>query len=294
MRASFDNNLLASAYLYADHVMCQIGQAYGTVTTKLFPTVDPRLPAGYQGYSAPLVGWVYDSGVSGAHIINEVSGGGYSAPLTRASGVRFDYLNGRVVLPSSITLPAGNPLTGTYSFKEANLLLSNENEDPLVTQGKYFLNPRFTAPLSASGVPPGNMVTPAVFIAPLTTRNDAFQLGGLVNTKTTMTLTIMAETSFQLTSLLSLFRDCRYQYLPMVNTVDAPLDGWNDVKGGTGFNYKTLVAQYGQPGNLVYIEDVHVARVSDRAKANPQLFLGVVDLDLSYVRQSPIGSNIFV
>lgn len=294
MRAQQDNNLLAAAYLWADHVMCQIGQAFGTVTTRLFPTVDPSLPAGYQGYSAPLVGWVYDSGVSGAHIINEVSGGGYSAPLTRASGLRIDYLNGRVVLPTSITVPAGNPLTGSYSFKEANLYLANEGDDPLLTQGKYFLNPRYRSALSVSGVPPGNMVTPAVFISPLSTANEAFQLGGLVDTQTTISLTIVGETPFQVTALLSLFRDARYQCFPMCNTVDAPLDGWGDVKGGTGYNYKALVARYGQAGNLVYVDNVHTARVSDRLKANPQTFLGKVDLDTSFIRQSPIGSNIFV
>ncbi len=291
MRASQDNNLFVSVFLYAEHQYLQLGQAYNTVTTKLYYTPDTRLPAGFASYNSPIKQWVYDSGVSGAYIINEVSGGGFSAPLTRASGIHVDYENGRVIVPSA--LGTSLTLTGTYSYKEVNIYAPSETEEQILTQNKYYLNPRYGMPFN-SGVSPYVYATPAMFMNILASRNEAYQFGGLVDSKSTVSFTILAETNFQLTALLSLFRDMRYQYIPMCNLPDDPLDQWGDVKGGTGYNYLTVVRNFGVPGNLIYVENTHTARVKDISRLNPRQFAGIVDLDLSYIRQSPIGSNLFV
>jgi hypothetical protein len=282
-----ENNLLASFFLYAEHTVLQNGRAYQTLTTRLFPTQDRSLPAGYQGYSSPLKGWVADSGVSGVAVINSVSGGGYSAPLTRASGARFDYINGRVILPTS--LGANLALTGTASYPELRVYLPNESEEQLLTQDKYFVNPSYYSPLTASGAPPGPYATPAIFINQLTARNDAFALGGLVDTKSTITVTAFAESNYQLNALFSIFRDMRYQCFPYLDVTADPLNQWGDVKGGdaTGYNYLNYTSTYGTPGNLVYISDVRASKVSDKVRVNPQLFAGIIDLEVAFVRLPP-------
>lgn len=292
MRVSYDQNLWTSIFLYAQFRAQQTMQAFQTLTVRLFPTEDRSLPAGYQGYSSPLKGFLYDSGVSGALVINSVSGGGFSAPLTRASGIRIDYTNGRVIVPTA--LGSNLVLTGTASMCEINHYIAAESEETMLTQSKMFVNPRAVYSLNTTGIAPYVFVTPAVFVNPLHTKNEAFQLGGTVNTKSTITMTVFAESPQQLVAILGFWRDARYQYFPMVNTVDDPLDQWNDFKGGTGYNYLSLVQRFGSAGNLVYIEDVRTARVSDRLKANTQQWIGIVDVECSYLRQSPIGSNIFV
>jgi hypothetical protein len=50
---------------------------------------------------------------------------------------------------------------------------------------------------------------------------------------------------------------------------------------------------WGQPGNLIYIKEVKTSKVSDRVKMNPQYFVGLVDITLSYIRQAPITTNLF-
>lgn len=289
-----ENNLLASFYLFTQYKVNQQGVAYQTLTTRFFPTEDPSLPAGYQGYSAPLKGIIYDSGVSGALVMNSVSGGGFSAPLTRASGMYVDYINGRVILPTS--LGTNLALTGTASFEEVRVYTPNETEDYLITQGKYFVNPSFYQPLTASGAPPGVYATPCIFINQIEAHNEAFQLGGLVDSKSTITVTAFCESNYQLNALFSIFRDLRYQNFPMLNTISDPLNQWGDVKGGagTGYNYLNTVATYGTPGNFVYIENVRTSKVSNNVRLNPQQFVGIIDLETSYVRQAPLGSNIFV
>lgn len=289
-----ENNLLASFFLFAEHRMLQQGVAYQTLTTRLFPTQDRSLPVGYQGYSAPIKGWVYDSGVSGVCIIHSISGGGYSEPLTRASGVHFDYLNGRAIVPTS--LGTNLVLTGTASFMEIRTYLPNESEEQILTQGKYFVNPSFHSNLSTSGAPPGSYTTPAIFINQIAARNEPFQLGGLVDSISTVTVTALCESNFQLNALLSIFRDLRFQSFPMLNVISDPLNQWGDLKGGegTGYNYREYVSSYGQPGNLVYISNVRASKVSDKVRLNPQLFAGVIDLEMGYVRQVPVNTNIFV
>ncbi len=282
---SFLNNLYASTFLFAEHWYLQTSQAYNTITSKLYYSPDPTLPAGYVAYSFPIKQLVYDSGVSGAFIFNEVSGGVFAQyPLTRASGIHIDYENARAILP--LAYGTGLSLTGTASYKEVNIYQPNETEEEILTQNKFFLNPRYRAPL-VSGVPPYVYATPAMFLNPLQTHNDPYQFGGTVESKTTMTFTVLAETSYQLNNLLSTFADTEKGYFPLVGVANDPLDEWGDVKGGTGYNYFTLAQRYGTPGNLVYINRVRGSKVSDRVRMNPRQFCGIIDMEVFFVRLPP-------
>ncbi len=282
MLAQFDHSLAISTYLYAQNRIQSLAQAYINLSTPLYSTPDTKI-TGYYSYSSPFKSWVYDTGVSGAQIINMVSGGGFSAPLTRASGVRFDYINGRVLVPSG--LGANLSLSGSFAVSEVNLWVPLESQDYLLTQQKYFVNARYQG-VPTSGIMPYSYVTPAVFVNTLNDTSEAFALGGLDDTTTTMSLTCLCESDYQLKGLLSLFRDSRYGYLPLISIAQNPLDGYNDTKGGSGgYSYGNIIAQYGSPGQLVYIKQVRTSKVSDRTRLNPGLFGGIIDMELSYVRQ---------
>ena len=282
MKAQWDHSLNISFHLWSQFQIQQNMAAFINLSTPLYPTTETRL-TGYYSYSAPFKQFLYDSGVSGAQIINVVSGGAFTNyPLTRASGIHIDYINGRVLVPTSFG--ANLTLTGSYSTPEINVWQPNATEEHLLTQAKFFVNPRYQG-TPTSGIAPYAMVTPAVFINTLSDSSDQFSFGGIDNTMTTFTLTCFAETDYQLKGLFSFFRDSRFGYIPLVSIAQNPLDGFNDVKGGTGFNYQTLTAQYGSPGQLIYIDNVHTAKVSDRMQLNPGLFAGIIDMQLSYIRQ---------
>ena len=275
MIPQFSNNAYASVFLWAQWLYLQYGQAYQTVTTPLYYTPDPQLPTSYVGYSSPFKSWVYDSGVAGATIIQNVSGGGFSAPLDRSSGIHIDYTNGRVILPS--TYGTNLSLTGTFSMQEVNIYQPNESEEQILTQGKFYLNPRYNGQ-ATGGIPPYVYATPAIFLNILHNENEAFALGGLIDCTTVFSLSVFAESAFQLEALLSIFRDCKYKDIPMLNTINDPLDGFGDTKGGAGYNYMDVVNTWGAPGNLIYIKDVKTAKVSDKVKMNPAYFVGLVDI----------------
>ncbi len=282
MLSQFDNSLGISCYFYVQNRVQNLAQAYIPQTTPLYITPDTRI-TGYYSYAAPWKSWVFDSGVSGAQIINVVSGGGFSAPLTRESGVHFDYLNSRVLVPSG--LGANLSLTGSYSISEFNFYVPQETQEYLLTQQKFFVNPRYQG-TPTSGIMPYSMVTPAIFVNTLDDSNEQFAIGGLNDTTTTFSLTCYTESDYQLKALTSLFRDARYKYIPLISIAQNPLDGWNDFKGGTGFNYNAIIAQYGSPGQLIYIKNVRTSKVSDKLKLNPGLFCAIIDMDLSYIRQT--------
>lgn len=282
MLAQYDHSLAISTYLWAQNRIQSLAQGYVSLSTPLYSTPDTRL-TGYYSYSSPFKSWVYDTGVSGAQVINMVSGGGFSAPLTRASGLHFDYLNGRVLVPAA--LGGDLSLTGSYSVSEVNLWVPLETQDYLLTQQKYFVNPRYQG-IPTSGIMPYSYVTPAVFVNTLNDTNEAFALGGLDDTTTTMSLTCLVESDYQLKGLLSLFRDARYKSIPLVPISANPLDGYNDTKNGSGgYSYANLITQYGSPGQLVYIKSVRTSKVSDRTQLNPGLFAGIIDMEMGYVRQ---------
>ncbi len=282
MLAQFDHSLTISAFLWAQSQIQGMAAAYFNATVPFYPTADARY-TGYYSYSAPWKQLVYDSSISGAQVVNMVSGGGFSAPLTRASGLHFDYLNGRVLVPAA--LGANLALTGAVSVSEVNMYLPNATEESLLTQTKFFRNPRYQG-MPTSGIDPYAMVTPAVFLNTIDDKSEQFAFGGIDNTITTFTLTCFCESDYQLKGLFSLFRDSRYGYIPLINIAQNPLDGYNDTKGGSGtYSYQNIITQYGTPGNLIYVQSVRTSKVSDKMQLNPGLFAGIIDLELSFIRQ---------
>lgn len=280
MLSQFDNALLASVFLWAENRVANKMQAYINTGGQLYYAPDPRLPPALIAYGSPWKQWVYDSGVSGAQILQSVQTP--SGTIDRSSGLIVDYINGRVLLPSG--MGSGLNLTGSWAVHEINHYLPNETEEQILTQtDRYYFNPRFVGQATGA-VPPYSFVTPCTFLNTLHSVNKPFSFGGMNDSTTTVSFAIFAETTFQLTALLSSFRDARYQYIPLLTVYQDPLNQWGDTY--SGYNYNAYIAQYGTPGNLVYVEDCQTAKVSDRVKMNPQYFIGLADLTLSYPRLS--------
>lgn len=260
----------------------QIGNAggYTNYTSQLFYQPDPRLGTTYVAYAAPFRSFVWDSGVAGANILQSVSGS--FGHLTHGqSGMIIDYQNGRVLLPASF----GTTLTmsGSYAFKEFNVYFSNQTAEKLVFGNKYYLNSRFNG--SPTGVPPiewnqklgaYNMVTPCVFVTSANATNEGWAFGGVYNSKQTISLNILAESPGQLENILSMFVDQKSSWVQMLPLSAWPLNNLGDTK--SGYNYQTVASQYNDPKNQLFVSSVKASKVSDYAKIDESVFLGVVDM----------------
>lgn len=288
MQPQFSTTTLMSTHLWLDNWLTQRGQAYTNHTSRLFYQPDGRLP-GYVAYAAPFRSWVCDSGVSGAWVPSQISGD-FGVLGHGQSGLMFDFVNGRVLLPAAFG--TGHVITGSYAFKDLNVYKANETQEKMVFGNKYYLNPRFSAN-AATGAPPiewdtklqaYNMVTPCVFLNDAATRNEGWAFGGAYETTMTVSLTVMAETMTQLEGALSLITDAKDVSFPQLPFTAWPLDFLGDFKGGTGYNYETLKQQYGTPANLYTITEARTSKVGDGVRIDQSVFLGVADLTVTRVR----------
>ena len=277
MKNQFSNNALFSVYLWAENKFLNEGEAYINNTSKLYYTPDPRLPNNVC-YSAPFKQWVYDSGVNGANIPISISGS-FGTINKGESGLKIDFDNGRVILDKS--LGRNLNISGSYSIKELNFYISNETEENIIITDKYYFNPRY-AYKPTSGIAPYSMSTPAIFITMNGAESEPFALGGMMDTRPRLSLVVMAESSYQLNNILSFFNDKKHKYIPYLDLALDPINEYGDLK--SGYNYNNYISQYGTPGNLLFIEDVETSYLSDEVKTNYKLFLGEIDLYLSYPR----------
>ncbi len=286
MKTSFNTVTLLSTYCWLDNYILQKGQAYINNTSRLYYQSDSRLGTGYVTYAAPFKSFVWDSGVSGAQIINSVSGS--IGTMSRGTGMKVDFVNGRVIMDASVGKTA--IISGSYAFKELNVYFTNQTQEQMVFSDKYYLNSRFGNELP-TGAPPNNwdprlkaynMVTPCIFVTIAHTENEPFAFGGTYCTKAAVTLNVLAENSSQLEGVLSLLADAKDVIFPQIETSQWPLNAYGDYK--SGYNYQTILQNNCAGNNQYWITDVRTSKVSDYAKIDESIMLGVIDLSIEKVR----------
>ncbi len=277
MITQFPQLALQSFYQFWDNRLLQKGQAY-TNNAGLLYSQTVGVPAGYVAYAAPFKSFVWDSGVSGANILESVSGS--AGVIHRGqSGMIVDFENGRVLLNAAVGTNA--TISGSYSFKDLNVYFANDTQERMVFTNKPYLNSRFGNPLT--GIPPAyDLVTPCIFVSNVHSQNDPLALGGLYNTKLTVTLNILAETPTQLEGALALLIDSQDSVFPLLPESAWPLNSFGDYK--SGYNYVATQAQYASGPNLFYIEKVTASKVSDYAKVDQAIWLGVCDVQIAKAR----------
>ncbi len=282
MKSQITNSALASFFFWADHRLVADNQGYKNVTSKLYYTPDERLN-GYVAYSSPYKQWVYDKSTPGAFICNSISG--TINLVNNVSGMQIDYDNGRVILPASFGTSLN--ISGSYAVKELNCYLSNETEEELLTTKKFTLNPRFSLQQATGAIPPYAVVNPAMYFNNLNNNNDPFALGGLEETTVNLSIIAMTETMSQLDSVMAIFGDAARKCFPVLSVTDDPLNEFGNVKTGlypSGYNYETVMAQKGTPGNLFFIENARASKIADKIKINNETFACIIDIDVSRVR----------
>lgn len=282
MNPTFAEITLLSAYVWVDYTILQNGQAYTNYTSNFVYMPDARLGTGFVTYQAPVKSFVWDSGVSGANIFNGVSGYINGNPFTLLrgqSGLMTDFVNGRIILPVASGFNSSMIISGSYAFKDFNVYFANQTQEQIVFTNKFYLNSRF----ALTGIPPAyDLVTPAIFVTNANEKNDPWTFGGTYNTVFTISLNVLAENLHQLEGALSIMADQKNGYLAQMGTGFYPLNFYGDYK--SGYNYQYMLSQYGTPANLYFISNIKTTKVSDYAKIDEAIWLGIVDITLERVR----------
>tara|TARA_R110002050_G_scaffold6443_8_gene26653 strand:+ start:3814 stop:4665 length:852 start_codon:yes stop_codon:yes gene_type:complete len=279
MIEQFQHKLTSSFFLWFDNFLLKKGEAYSNKTGELFNYADPRLDSRYVAYGSPYKQWVTDSSIAGAVIPTGVSvvGAGTSG---RDNGVVFDFENGRALFSGSDT---GMTVTGEFAVKDFNVYLTNDTEDDLVVENKYTVNSRLpSGPLTY--IEPYDDVVPAIFLSVSQAENSPFALGGMQETKVQAKAVVLAEDTYQLDGVMSIFMDSVDEVIAAIPMSGYPITEFGDLKGGS-FNYTGLAEDY-QGETKFCIEKVKTSKLTDRTRnvlAN-ELYVGFVDFDIEQYR----------
>ena len=279
MIEQFQHKLTSSFFLWFDNFLLKKGEAYSNKTGELFNYADPRLDSRYVAYGSPYKQWVTDSSIAGAVIPTGVSvvGAGTSG---RDNGVVFDFENGRALFSGSDT---SMTVTGEFAVKDFNVYLTNDTEDDLIVENKYTVNSRLpSGPLTY--IEPYDDVVPAIFLSVSQAENSPFALGGMQETKVQAKAVVLAEDTYQLDGVMSIFMDSVDEVIAAIPMSGYPITEFGDLKGGN-FNYTGLAEDY-QGETKFCIEKVRTSKLTDRTRnvlAN-ELYVGFVDFDIEQYR----------
>jgi hypothetical protein len=287
MIEQYHHKVTNSFILWFDNYLLDKGQAYSNKTGVKFESYeDARLDSSYQAYGSPYKQWVTDSSITGATIPNGVTvgntpSGAYNPSITgRAGNLALDFENGRALVNGSNT---NYDITCDFAVKDFNVYFTNETEEDLIVENKYEINSRiYSEP--ETFIQPYDQVVPAIFITTSTSQNKGFAFGGMEETTITINASVLAEDSYQLDGVLSIFNDSRNECFAMIPMSEHPFNEFNDLKSGS-YNYKTLSDQHDKCNGL-YINDVNTSKLTDRARKSlsNDMFVGFIDFELKHHR----------
>ena len=287
MIEQYHHKVTNSFILWFDNYLLDKGKAYSNKTGVKFEHYDDaRLDSAYQAYGSPYKQWVTDSSITGAVIpdgvvVGNTPSGAYNPSETgRPGGLALDFENGRALVNSS---NQNYDISCDFAVKDFNVYFTNETEEDLIVENKYEINSRIYSEPEVH-IEPYDQVVPAIFITSSTSQNQGFAFGGMEETTITINASVLAEDSYQLDGVLSIFNDSRNECFAMIPMSDHPFNEFNDLKSGT-YNYKHLSNQYAKCNSL-YVNDVNTSKLTDRARKSlsNDLFVGFIDFELKQHR----------
>lgn len=278
MKPQYQHELMTSFMLWFDHELLQKGEAYSNQTGYLYYDEDSRLPSSYKAYASPYKQWVSDSSVSGdTNPTIPTSFNGYD----RTDDIIFDFENGRIIETGG-AFGTSETLSGTFAVKDFNVYLTNETEEDLILENKFELNSRYSK--SPSAVKPYDQMNPAIFINSEFMTNEGFAFGGEDKTRNVIKAVVLAENSYQLDGVLSIFADSARKSFSKIPFSGHPTTEYGDIKNGS-YSYTSTSDAY-SASNPYYIEDVTVSKFSERAqsKVPGDIQVGFIDFEVSTLR----------
>jgi hypothetical protein len=289
MKPQYQHKVMTSFLLWFDNYLIQEGQAYSNKTGTLLEIEDTRLPTGFTRFASPYKQWVSDSSITGESgaanptipaVINKVGVGN----VNRENGrYVFDFENGSIIATGTNGaggIQAGDTVTASFSVKDFNIYLTNETEEDLILESKFKSNSRYDLNFN-SGVKPYDQMTPAIFINNEETNNAPFAFGGEDETRMSIKAVVMAEDTYSLDGVLSIFADSTRKSITAIPFTGHPGTEYGDIDGGH-YAYTGITNRYEGSETKFYINDVTVSKLSDRAKKQSigDLKIGFIDFDL--------------
>lgn len=278
MIEQFIHTATTSFFLWFDNYLLKKGQAFSNKTGKFYHYADDRLDPRFETFGSPYKQWVTDSSISGANIPTGVSINGVAQG--RNNGVIFDFDNGRII---SSGISQNDTVTGSFAVKDFNIYFTNETEEDLLIDRKFVSNPRVYSP-QENYINPYDAVIPAIFLSSATMKNEPFAFGGEDTTKIMMKAVILAENTYQLEGVMSIFADSRNEIIPKIPFSGHPITEYGDLKNGS-YSYESLKTEYSS-NPFFFVNEVDTSKLSDKASKSitNDLYVGFIDFEIHQQR----------
>ena len=305
MKVQYENSLMSSFLLYVDNKVLKKGDAYTNHSGYFYPVTNSFKD--YDVVASPFKQFVYDTSVTGATVMSGIYYDTSSSSSTTFDGRAneqhkfikvgtsgFQSINhheGSVYFNTGNFVSNGNyRVSGHYSVKDFNTYITQENEEDLLFERKFYLKPKTNQ--SVTGLAPDAEPYPAIFLKSINSVNEPFAFGGEDNTVVTARAIILSDSAFKMDAVCSILRDTARDYVPLMSAEELPFMAHGGLTG-LEYNYDALKANKVSNDSGVYISSVsvskNVARQSDMKNVNTNVFTAFVDFEFEKVR-SPRAS----
>lgn len=271
MKTAFVQDFNTSFYLWAAH---QIAAKADTVQFQSGAPLYKMEDSGYEGYYA--YGSRHKPWCADLSLIPNTPTGVYTSSGF-ATGVFYDYQNGRIL--SSVDF--GPQISGDYYSQEVGIYLSSSDEEKILFENEYQLNPRFYQATGA--VPADKFMVPCVFLSLDHYENEPFAFGGEDETVIRAKAVVVCEYDIHRDTIMSVFTDLARTSIPFVSYNNSPFNEFFNVV--SGYNYNDYVNLENTTEDF-FVDKVVTSRLSRslQSKLPQSISVAFADLTISKVR----------
>ena len=275
MIQQYENKVVSNLMLYVDHQILTKGQAFTNYSSFFYPT--SATSNNLYNYSAPFKQMVGDASISGANIMSGVYLDGDFKSPGQSNFSSINYNQGTVQFSSTVT--GVNRISGNYAVKDFNIYLTNKNEEEILFEKKLNLRPKTHQ--SLTGLSPGSLTYPSIFIKSQASENAPAAFGGIDFTIIDVRLIVLADSLFSLDAVCSILRDLNLTSVYYVED-ELPFNAYGAYTG-TVLNYTGLNKDNG----YFIIDKTYVSKnigggLND---LNPEVFAAFVDFETKEIRK---------
>ena len=279
MKPQFENVLMSSMLLWFDHTLVKKGEAFSNHGSKFYPITN--IFNGYYTYGAPFKNLIRDESIPNADIISGV----YIDNIFTTTGdtglIAINADQGQLYFDSD---QSSSTISGDYAVKDYGIYLTNENEEKILFETKFNLNPKTTE--NPTGLPINAQTYPAIYLKNNGGNNEPLAFGGLDSTNINVRAIVISDSIFSMDAVTSIFKDTVRTYIPLIQPAEMPFNSLNGLK--SGYNYDLLTTGRAGTSNSVYIKNVYISKnVVNRSQyqdLNPDAISSFIDFELEIYR----------
>jgi hypothetical protein len=279
MKPQFENVLMSSMVLWFDHTLIKKGEDFSNYNSEFYPITN--IYNGYYTYGSPFKNLIRDESITGVNIISGVYLNNNFITTGQSGLVAINADQGQLYFSSELNNPT---ISGNYAVKDYGIYLTNENEEKILFETKFNLNPKTTE--NPTGLPINAQTYPAIYLKNNGGNNTPLAFGGLDSTNINVRAIVISDSIFSMDAVTSIFKDVVRTYIPIIQPNEMPFNSLNGLK--SRYNYDLLTTGRAGTSNSVYIKNVYVSKnVTNRTQyqdLNPDAISSFIDFELEVYR----------